>query len=38
MQTVVRILLKKADHEKKVTLREIFDCHINLQGKERVGG
>ena len=36
--SVVKILTKEADHEKKATLGGTFDCHTNLQGKERVGG
>ena len=37
--SVVRILPKEADHEKKATLGGTFNCHTTLQGKEgRVGG
>ena len=37
--SVVKILPKDANHEKKATLGGTFECHIILQGKDkRVGG
>jgi len=39
MLSVVKILLKEADHEKKATLGGTFDFQIILQGNDkRVGG
>ena len=36
-QEQLRILPKEVDHEKKATLGGTFDCHTNLERKERVG-